>query len=122
MAAILQNLYHLGPNFALHSRTTQDMCVQNIIGISAKLRALARSQRFSYTFRILRRRRRLQTNRTHIGPHIHVGPNKVNQNILLQTLICCLQMNIQSFSCMKIVNACTYSEISFSYHRQKVAQ
>ena len=44
------------PNFALHSRTTQDMCVQDIIGISAKLRALGPEQ-------------------THIGPTHYVGPN-----------------------------------------------
>ena len=30
MAAISRNLEQLGPNFALYSRTTQDMCVQNI--------------------------------------------------------------------------------------------
>ena len=44
------NLDQLGPNFALHSGTTHDMCKQNIMGISAKLRALGPRQRFDYTF------------------------------------------------------------------------
>ena len=53
MAAILQNLEQIGPNYALHSGTTQDMGLQNIIGISAKLRALGPEQRFKHTFWIL---------------------------------------------------------------------
>ena len=57
MAAILQNLEQLGPNFALHSGTTQDMRLQNIIGISAKLRGLGLEQRFDSTFCILLMRR-----------------------------------------------------------------
>ena len=40
MAAISLNPEYLGLNFALHSGTTQGTCVQNIIGISAKLRAV----------------------------------------------------------------------------------
>ena len=77
MAAIFQNLEHLCPNFALPSGTTQDTCVQNIIRIPVKLRGLGPEQRSPYTFWILLRRRRwLQTNQTHIGPPFHVGPNK----------------------------------------------
>ena len=34
MATISLNLEHLGPNFALHSGTTEDTCVQNIKRIS----------------------------------------------------------------------------------------
>ena len=34
MAAILWNLWQLGRNFGLHSGTTQDLCLQNMIGIS----------------------------------------------------------------------------------------
>ena len=57
------------------------MCLQNIIGISAKLRVLGPGQIFDNTFRILLLwRRQLQTNRTHIDPTLHVGPN----NILLK--------------------------------------
>ena len=40
MAAILWNLEQLGQNFALHSKTTHGMCMQNMIGISATLKAL----------------------------------------------------------------------------------
>ena len=46
MAVILWNLEQLGPNFALHSGTTQDMCLQNIIRISLKLRVLGLAQKF----------------------------------------------------------------------------
>ena len=69
MATILQNLDQMGP--------TQDMCLQNIIGISAKLKVLGPGQRFEKTFWILLLllRQRLQTNQTHIGPILHVGPN-----------------------------------------------
>ena len=59
MAAILRNLEHLGPNFALHS---------------AKLRGLGPEQRSLYTFWILMR---LQTNQKHIGPALHVEPNDI---------------------------------------------
>ena len=78
MAGISRNLEQLGPSFALYSGTTQDMCLQNIIGISAKLRALGPGQRFDNTFWILRRRW-LQTNQTHIGPTLHVGPKLINK-------------------------------------------
>ena len=50
MAAISWNLEQLGPNSALQSGTTQDVCVQNIIGISLKLRVLGPAQRFENTF------------------------------------------------------------------------
>ena len=59
------NLEKFGPNFALHSVTTQDMCLQNIIGISLKLRVLGL----------------LQTYQTHIGPTLHVGSNNCAQQI-----------------------------------------
>ena len=73
------NIEQLGPNFALHSGTTQDRCLQNIIRISAKLRVQGTGQRFDNTFWILlmRRRQQLQTNQTHIGPTLHVGPNYI---------------------------------------------
>ena len=53
------------------------MCVQNIIVISAKLRVLGSGKRFGNTFWILLLlwRRLLQTNQTHTGPTLHVGPN-----------------------------------------------
>ena len=73
MAAILRNLEQLGPNFALHSGTTQDMCVWNIIRISLKLRALGPAQRFEDTFWILLPLRWLQSYQTHIGPTIQRG-------------------------------------------------
>ena len=69
MAAISQILEQLGPNFALHSSTTQDMCLQNIIGISTKLQALGLGQRFNYTFLS---QQQLQINQTYIGPTLHV--------------------------------------------------
>ena len=69
MGAISQSVEQMGPNFALHSGTTRDMYLQNIIGISAKLRALGSGQRFLHTFWILRRWR-LQTNQTYIGPTV----------------------------------------------------
>ena len=76
MATILRNLEQVGQIYALHTETAQDMCVQNIIGISAKFRVLGPEQKFNNTFWIfLQRRRRLQTNQTHIGPTLHVGPN-----------------------------------------------
>ena len=53
------------------------MCLQNTIGISAKLRSLGPEQRFENTFWILQRR--LQTNQTHISPTLHVGPNNQNK-------------------------------------------
>ena len=71
------NLEQLGQNFALHFGTTQDTHVQNIIGMSAKLRALGAEQRSPYTFWILLQRwqRQLQTNQKQKGPTLHVGPN-----------------------------------------------
>ena len=78
MAAISRNLEQLRPHFALHSRITQHMCLQNIIGISAKLRVLGPNQIFHYSINtfwiLLMRRQQLQTNQTHIGPTLHVGP------------------------------------------------
>ena len=74
MAAISRNLEQLGPNFALPSGSTQDMWLQNIIGISAKLRALGPRQRFQNTFWILLWR--LQTNQTHVGLTLYLGPTK----------------------------------------------
>ena len=75
MATISRNLEQLARNFALHSRTTEYMCLQNIIGISVKMRALGPGQRLQRTFWILWRRR-LQRYEKHIGPTLHVGPNK----------------------------------------------
>ena len=49
------------------------------IGIAAKLRALGPGQRFENTFWILLLRRRLQSNQTHIGPTLPVGPNKLGK-------------------------------------------
>ena len=43
MAAVLLNIEQLGQHFALHLGTTQDMCLQNIIGISV-MRALGPGQ------------------------------------------------------------------------------
>ena len=76
MAAILWNLEQFGPTFALHSGITQDICLQNMTGISVNLRALhvGPKQRFEHTFWILQRRR-LHTRQTHIGPTFHVGPD-----------------------------------------------
>ena len=78
MATISWNLEQLGRNFALHTGTTQDVRLQNIIGISLKLRALVSAQRFDNTFWILllllRRRQWLKTYKTHIGYTLHVGP------------------------------------------------
>ena len=77
MASVLWNLEQLGPDFALHSGAIQDMYLQNVIGISEKLRALQNvgpppprkliTHFGSYYW--------LQTNQTHIGPKLHVGPN-----------------------------------------------
>ena len=83
MAAISWNLEHLGPNFALHSRTTQDTCVQNIMGISAKLRGLGPEQRSPYTFWILMRRR-LQTNQKYIGPTLFTWDLNIHSCICTQ--------------------------------------
>ena len=79
MAAILRNLEQLGRNFALYSRSTQDMCLQHIIRTSVKTRALGLGQGFEKRFWILplllMRRRQLQTYQTHIGQTLHVVPN-----------------------------------------------
>ena len=74
IAAILRNLEQFGQDFALHSRTTQGMCMQNIIGIPVIMRALALEQRFGNTFWIMWRRR-LQLYQKHKGPTHHMGPN-----------------------------------------------
>ena len=66
MAAISQNLEYLGLNFALHSGTTQDTCVQKIMGISAKLRPVGWGQRSLYRLWILTRRRPSKTYRSPI--------------------------------------------------------
>ena len=50
------------------------MCLQNIIEISAKLRAVGPVQRLITHFGSYYLRR-LQTNQTHIGSTLHVGPN-----------------------------------------------
>ena len=65
------------PHFTLHSRTTHDMCEQDIMWISPKLRALGPGQTFDNTLWILllQRWRWLQTNQTHIGPTLYVWPN-----------------------------------------------
>ena len=64
-------------NCALHFGTTQNMCPQNMIGISVILRMLDPGQRFRYTFWILRwwQHQRLQRyqNHIHVGPTLHVG-------------------------------------------------
>ena len=75
MAAIPRNLEQFGHTFALHSETTQDMCLQNIKGISVKMRSLCPAQIFQNTFWILLLLlllRWLQTSQTHIGPTLHV--------------------------------------------------
>ena len=43
-------LKQLGPNFALHSRATQGICMQNITGISVIMKALEPAQRSSTRF------------------------------------------------------------------------
>ena len=53
MAAISQNLEQSGRNFALLFGTTQDICLQNITGISVKMRAQGPGQRFKNTFWII---------------------------------------------------------------------
>ena len=82
MAVISQNLeQQLGPNFALHSDTTKDMCLQSIIGISAKLRVLGPSQRFDNTLILDPAAAAASMLSKHIGPTLHVGPNNVVPNI-----------------------------------------
>ena len=76
MAAISWNLQQLGPNFALHSGTSEDTCLQNIIVTFANLRALGRGQRFMCTFWSLHWQ--LQTNQTHIVSIFNMGPNKIS--------------------------------------------
>ena len=79
MAATSRNLWQLGQTCALHSWSTQGMCVQNITEISEKLWALGPEQRVENTFWILLLlRRRLQTYQTHIGRTLHVGHNNNN--------------------------------------------
>ena len=80
MATILWDLeqLHVGRFFALHTRTNQGMCLQNIIGISVTMRALEMGQRFEHTFWIillLLRWWQLQRYQKLIGPTLHVGPN-----------------------------------------------
>ena len=50
MATISRNLEQLGRNFALHSGTTQDMCLKNIVWITVTVRALDPGQRFEHTY------------------------------------------------------------------------
>ena len=50
MAAILRDLEQLGQYLALHTRTTQGLRLQKIIGISGIMRALDPGQRFEHTF------------------------------------------------------------------------
>ena len=80
IATILWNLKQLGQNFALHSRTTQSISIQTIIGISVTMRTLEPAQRFKHTFWILRWGRRFQTYPKYIGPTLHVEPNEKNTN------------------------------------------
>ena len=80
MVVVSWNLEELGQTLALHSGTTQDMFLQNFIGISVKLKVPDPEQRFEHTFRILlhflRRRQQLQTYQIHILITLYVGPNK----------------------------------------------
>ena len=76
MAAILRNLEQLGRYFALHTMTTQSMCLQNIFGISVIMRALDPGQRFEHTFWILLRWW-LQRHQKHIGSTLHVEPKNI---------------------------------------------
>ena len=86
MDAVSPNFEQLGPHFALHSGTTQDMCLQNITGgIFAKLGALGPGQRFDNTLWFLILMQRLQTSQTHVDPTLHVGPNKID--IIKYTII-----------------------------------
>ena len=57
-------------------RTTQYMCLRNMICISITLRTLYTVQGFEHTFWIQRRRLRLQAYQKHTGTTLHVGPNK----------------------------------------------
>ena len=80
MATISWNLEQLGPNFALHTATTQDMCVHQDL---CKLRALSPEQRFDNTFLDPPTQPwRLQTNQTHIGPTLHVESNDKQEHHL----------------------------------------
>ena len=75
MAAVSRNLEQLGRHFALHSRTAQGLCMQNIAGISVIMGAgLEWAQRIEHIF-CLQWRRQLQTYQTHIDPTLHVGPH-----------------------------------------------
>ena len=73
MASILWNLKQLGRNFAPLSRTTQGMCMQNIIAISAIMRALELAQRFHNTCG----GGGFNARKKYIGPTLHVGPKYI---------------------------------------------
>ena len=90
ITAISRNLKQLGQNFALHSGTNQDMRVQNIIGISTKLRVLGSEQRLYNTFGILQMwRQRLQTIQTHMVPHFIWDLNiSIHSQVMLWKPIC----------------------------------
>ena len=78
MAAISRNPEHLCQNFAPHSTTTKSMCMQNIVRTSPIMRALEPAQRLKHTFFLQQQQgpRQLQRYKKHIGPILHVGPNK----------------------------------------------
>ena len=63
----------LGRNFALHSRTTQGMCMQSMIGISVTLMMLDPVQKFKHKFWILQWQ--LQMYQKNIGSTLNVRPN-----------------------------------------------
>ena len=76
MDAILWNLEHLSWNFALHSETTQGMCMRSMIGISVLLRMLDPVQGLEHTFLTQRQWGRqwwwLQMYPKRISPTLHV--------------------------------------------------
>ena len=75
MDAILWNIEQLGQSLTLHSKTTQGLYTQNMIGISVILRTLDPVQRFEHIFWIQQRWQRLQMYQKHIVPTLHAGPN-----------------------------------------------
>ena len=70
--AILWDLEQLGLSFAFHTRTTQGMCTQNLIGCSGTMRMQEPTQRFNHRF-WLQWWQGLQTYQNHVGPTLHVG-------------------------------------------------
>ena len=96
MADISRNIELLGRNFALHSGTTQSMCLQNIIGISVKLRALDPSQRFKHTFWILDppplAAAASMLSKTYKS-HTHVGPDNKYTHCTVNNIQACPNTN-----------------------------